>query len=584
MLVKAQSREAMSRVKAISTDAVVYGVWLAMSLVAISYVTRYGSDVPSWDDWDMVPTMTGNQPVTAEWLWSQHNEHRVPLARIVSLGVYRWRADFRLCMFLNVALMAGLALMVMWAIRRLRGTTAYTDAFIPIALLNLAQGLNFIWAWQIEFFVSTALVIATLLIISTSPQPIVGRAAILYFACLVLLVGSGAHGLAVVPALALWLGICPLITRPSPMLNRRTLYLHSILAGCVMSAAGLYFIGFERVPYFPTSRSVIHTLKTGLQFLTLSFGSSIRTFWPAAGIFVALLCCGAVALLLRVVVHCAPERGRALGLLFFGVAMLSLSLAVGLGREGFEPRYITLSVPILCWFYLIATLYGKGPSGTAIRASLLVVSCICLWPNSVSGIVYGRDLRQRLSSFERDMIGGTPPYRLIRSYHEYLEINEQVIADYLPMLRQAGIGSFRFLKDDPPFREISLSPNRAELVPSQADQAATKTRSDFSTVVFSLDNPMYAVGIRLRYKSESEGRPPFIEVSWRTDTEAPYEKSDKFTPHGDRFNWQRGSWVRIAQPETDLTIWNCSMVRYVRVIVSQPSQAQMTIGLLVPES
>ena len=53
------------------------------------FIAHYASNVPSWDDWDMVPTLTRNQPITWEWLWSQHNEHRVPLPRLMFLGLDR---------------------------------------------------------------------------------------------------------------------------------------------------------------------------------------------------------------------------------------------------------------------------------------------------------------------------------------------------------------------------------------------------------------------------------------------------------------------------------------------------------------
>ena len=59
--------------------AVAWSVWLAMFVAAVAFVAQYASNVPSWDDWDMVPTLTRNQPITWNWLWSQHNEHRVPL-------------------------------------------------------------------------------------------------------------------------------------------------------------------------------------------------------------------------------------------------------------------------------------------------------------------------------------------------------------------------------------------------------------------------------------------------------------------------------------------------------------------------
>ena len=74
-------------------------------------VARFGSNVPSWDEWDMVPTLTGEQPVSAEWLWSQHNEHRVPLPRLVLLAVNLLGGpDFRIAQVLNGA---GLCLVLL---------------------------------------------------------------------------------------------------------------------------------------------------------------------------------------------------------------------------------------------------------------------------------------------------------------------------------------------------------------------------------------------------------------------------------------------------------------------------------------
>ena len=56
----------------------VWGTWMLILIAGLVFVGVYGSNVPSWDGWDMVPTLTGHQPITAKWLWSQHNEHRVP--------------------------------------------------------------------------------------------------------------------------------------------------------------------------------------------------------------------------------------------------------------------------------------------------------------------------------------------------------------------------------------------------------------------------------------------------------------------------------------------------------------------------
>jgi hypothetical protein len=42
--------------------------WLAMLIAALTLIAIYGCNVPSWDDWDIVPAVTGRQSVTLEWL------------------------------------------------------------------------------------------------------------------------------------------------------------------------------------------------------------------------------------------------------------------------------------------------------------------------------------------------------------------------------------------------------------------------------------------------------------------------------------------------------------------------------------
>src|SRR5689334_13338668 len=143
----------------------VWSLWLLMLLAALGFVWRYGSNVPYLDDWDIVPTMTRHQPVTASWLWSQHNEHRVPVPRIIDLALF-WGVgrDFRVGMYFNVLLVGALAFGMIITAKRLRGRTSYSDAFLPLLLLNWGQGLNFIWSWQTEFFLSTVLAGIVLLI------------------------------------------------------------------------------------------------------------------------------------------------------------------------------------------------------------------------------------------------------------------------------------------------------------------------------------------------------------------------------------------------------------------------------------
>ena len=118
-------------------SAGVWGAWLVSLAAALLFVGRYASNVPSWDDWDMIPTLTRFQPVTWSWLWSQHNEHRVPLPRLIFLGLDRvFGIDMRVTMVADVLLMAAVAAALLLVVRQVRGRFRLTDTFLPLVLLS----------------------------------------------------------------------------------------------------------------------------------------------------------------------------------------------------------------------------------------------------------------------------------------------------------------------------------------------------------------------------------------------------------------------------------------------------------------
>src|SRR5919206_1760323 len=142
----------------------VWVVWATTLAAALGFVARFGSNVPSWDDWDMVPTLTGRQPVTPAWLWSQHNEHRVPLPRLLFLALNRLTVtDFRVTMYFDLLAMAGVASAMILTARRIRGRTILADAFFALLLLNWGQAANLLWGWQLQFYASVIMACIALL-------------------------------------------------------------------------------------------------------------------------------------------------------------------------------------------------------------------------------------------------------------------------------------------------------------------------------------------------------------------------------------------------------------------------------------
>jgi hypothetical protein len=364
-----------------------------------------------------------------------------------------------------------------------------------------------------------------------------------------------------VPALALWplgLALLPRAWTGWEAGSWRTPLLALGIGGLLLT--GLYFVGWQPVPYHPKSESIYQTAKTALQFITIGLGPATRSAWPASGLAVIALF-GLTGLLLLRAWRTRPEdRSRSGGLLLFLGALGSLALGLGLGRNGFETRYVTLALPAWCCVYFAWDLYGPGRAGAAARGLLAAASLAALWPNTTFGLDYARELRGRLSGFERELTAGMPAHELIRRHISWLHPHQDVPARYLPMLSRARIGQYGALRGDPLFLAdpIDLHPARTvELRWSDRDSVAHVQGPD-PRLVFRLPTDRFVAGMRLGYQYRSDdGTLPYIAIRWKAREQADFspEQYYKYSPTGDRANWVRGTWDRIHDGQTTLTIW-----------------------------
>ncbi len=561
----------MSRSRTPTGAVIAWATWAAMLAAALLFVSRFGSNVPSWDDWDMIPVLTHHQPVTWDWLWSQHNEHRVPLPRLVFLGLDRiLGVDMRVTMYFDVLLMAMVAAAMMTTAARLRGRASAVDAFFPMALLSLGQAANLLWGWQLQFFASVVIAcVALLAIVRVGATMSPTRAGLVVGLCALLLPLCGANGLAMVPALAAWplaLAILPESWTGAKLARgNRVLLAVGLLA---LALTAIYLVHWHRVPYHPKSQSVLQTLRTSLKALTIGLGPATRDIWPLSGLL-ALVAIGASALLLiHVGRERVAERARAGGLLLFLLALSSLGLALGMGRNGFETRYVTLTLPAWCGVAFIWLLYGK-PARAGVPAALAGAALIALAGNTGFGLKYARELRGQLGGFERDLAAGVPMHDLLHRYGGWLHPHQDVPAHYLPMMRQAGVAGYAGLREDPSIRAVPLDLRptaTAELVWGR-DSTARVQGSD-PRLVFDLPRERFVTGLRLRYRYRSDdGNLPYIAIQWKRDAqrEFDHERYYKYSPTGDHANWKRGTWDTIHDSATTMTVWICDTVHQIAI-------------------
>ena len=145
-------------------------IWAGLLAIVLFYITWFGPDVPLWDDYAVIPQLCGSRPVTIDWLWSQHSEHRIPLARLILLTTFRLTgADPRPIMILTGVLLGILAAALILSAACHRGGTFYTDAFLPIAVLNPGQHTNLLWSIQITYVLPVFLLGMVLALVMRSP-------------------------------------------------------------------------------------------------------------------------------------------------------------------------------------------------------------------------------------------------------------------------------------------------------------------------------------------------------------------------------------------------------------------------------
>src|ERR1039457_1149422 len=61
-------------------------IGLSMYMAVVSY-----SSLPYWDGWIQINfAAEGGNPFTFDWLWSQYNEHRMPIPKLFLLTDLHW--------------------------------------------------------------------------------------------------------------------------------------------------------------------------------------------------------------------------------------------------------------------------------------------------------------------------------------------------------------------------------------------------------------------------------------------------------------------------------------------------------------
>lgn len=429
----------------------VTAVWAVLSLAAVGFVLACGPNAPTIDEWEFVAVLVGNAPA-GPWLWDQHNEHRLPLSKLVFLTQFRLTHDFRSGMLLQVAALSVLALGLMRFAARLRGRPDWADAFFPISLLHLGHWENFLLGYQICFALFTVLVAGLVVVVLRTRPETAFRSGFLAGVLVILAALSGGFGLPVVLPVAGWLVYLAVILWRSR--KRRRAVALVVLAGLALGYVGLFFASYQPPPHHPPpSRDPLAIAMVTGEVLAMALGIGCSGIWWAVLAGEVALGVATIALLVRQGKD-PTERPASAGLVAVVAGVAGLALAIGIGRAAFGSemglwsRYSLLTWPLLGAAYLAWVKAGRGrePAGLVkwIPAGLCVAAALVFPTNMGSGLLAGAEIVARTTALEADVQAGVPDQMLVdRHFPDSRNAGQEKRGLWaIPMLRDAGISIF----------------------------------------------------------------------------------------------------------------------------------------------
>jgi len=433
----------------------VWAVWVTGTVALFLYVRHYARNIPYMDDWELVPVVTGHRSISLKWAWSQHNEHRAMLPRLILVSLFRWIArDFRTGLYLNAGLLslAG-ALMIVLA-RRLRGHTRLTDAVLPFSILTLAQAEVLLIGFALNLVLTAWMSYALIAVLARASERPPWMSVIPISTSVVLLPLCGGSGLVMLPPLMLWLAgyLCwGWWSGRGPGGWARAFGLLSLMACSAIVA--LYLSDYVKPAHHPSAPSLGAIVRTSLEVLSLPLSSRTAGYWKTAAVTMVALVAVALIRLTAVAVRLPQERPRALGLAAVILSMMGVAISVGVSRSGFGPgagllsRYVSLATPLLSALYVTWLIYTPARPQRALQACLLLVVCLSVPGSLQKAKDRGDPARHCFRQMERSLRAGKPDSQILDLACPALYPHRQQAREMLEMLKSSGFGNFQHLDD-----------------------------------------------------------------------------------------------------------------------------------------
>ena len=443
-------------------------LWVIMTIALMLFVQQYTRNIPYQDDLSLVGIMTGNQPVNAAWLWSQHNEHRPVISRLILSELTRFvKNDFQAGLYLNAMILSISAAAMLLLARKVRGSTRISDGVLPLLILSIAQTETLTISFALNLVLTGWLSYELISIACSYGSHHPGAKIARFGLILVLLPLTGGSGLVMLPPLFLWLvGTITFGWWSGQTIAKGARAIGLVFLTIAATLVVFYLRGYTRPSYHPSAPSMSAVALTTLECLSVVLCPNLGPYWMAAGLVVASIILGTLARLAIVGIRSPVDRPRAIGFIAIILGLLSMAVAVGVSRSGLGPgtglanRYITIMTPLPCALYIAWLSFAPPRRREWICMGLLIVTGLMAPLNYRGAIQRGRAVRRIELQVEQSLKARVSGSVLVGRVCPQLFPAPDDLYHYFKMLKSARFGPFEDMVDD----RIATSPEAPEVL------------------------------------------------------------------------------------------------------------------------
>ncbi len=427
-------------------------------LILLVTLLRYSVNVPFWDQWEYVSLLDKlhNGTLTLADLWRQHNEHRILFPKVVTLLlslVTGYNVRFEVVLnFLTASLtFYVLSTLLRQTFNKARGYTIVAAPIIAWILFSPVQWINWIWGFQLCFFMGIAATVLTIRVLMS--DSLLRESKHLYVAIVTATIATYSLG----NGLVVWIvGLGLLIVRHT---RRRDLLVWCGSAGAVIAS---YLYGFHRSPeslsLLVVAKQPIAVLKYTLSYLGHNLATTaVGARYAGAILLGIIVLCGLFLYRRKQIEHVygwlAISTFVCLTALIAAISRLNFGIDHSMGNSYTSISALFVVVVVVM---VLFTLYTSHPRGikdmTKVYVLVVFLLGVLTFPAMqafVTNYVKGYSSLVEISSHFK---------RVRRCVYEVTSVNDTCLDIVYPNRQKAwqSVEELRSLKLGP-FREIERS-------------------------------------------------------------------------------------------------------------------------------